>query len=321
MYVEPGTEEPLISVIIPTYNRPQYLEKAIASAVQQTYQNLEIIVSDDCSAENPQSIIDSFKDSRIRFRRNSPNLGVALNVYSAIQEAKGKYVATLNDDDAWDQYFLEKLVSPLEANPDLALAFCDYYILNPDGTINHQLTEQQTHREKRDQLQEGVYQPFWKIGLIDRAVFVASAAVVRKDVVKWIEISGAGVFWDYFTIYLASRSGRGAYYCPKRLSYYRLSTESVLRTPGPQTKIRKGKAGMFCHSHFLEDPVLQDFKAYFQQRWAHESTNTGIGLLRAKQLQEARPYFLSALKQQKLNFRALIALTLSFTPPSIASRF
>lgn len=81
------TQEPLISVIIPTYNRPIYLVDAIASAVNQTYQNIEIIVSDDCSVENPQSIVDSFKDSRIRFRRNSSNLGVALNVSSTILES------------------------------------------------------------------------------------------------------------------------------------------------------------------------------------------------------------------------------------------
>lgn len=77
---------------------------------------------------------------------------------------------------------------------------------------------------------------------------------------------------------------------------------------------------MFCNERFMEDPVLQEFKPFFQQQWAHESTSTGIGLLRAKQLKEARPYFLGALKQQ-VNLRALAALTLSFTSPSIASRF
>lgn len=321
MPMDSETQEPLISVIIPTYNRPLYLAEAIASAVQQTYQNVEIIVSDDCSLENPQSIVDSFKDSRVRLRCNSSNLGVALNVYSAIQEAQGKYIATLNDDDVWDKDFLENLVPPLEANSELVLAFCDYYMINPDGTINDKLTQKETQLQKRDQLQEGIYQPFWKIGLVDQAVFVASAALVRRDAVEWADISGAGVFWDYFTVYLASRFGGGAYYCPKKLSYYRLSTESLLRSPNPQTKIRKGKAGMFCHSHFMEDPALQEFRSYFQDRWAHESTNTGIGLLRNKQLKEARPYFLGVFKQQKFSLRTLVALTLSFTPASIASRF
>jgi glycosyltransferase involved in cell wall biosynthesis len=321
MPVDSGVQEPLVSVVIPTYNRPSYLADAIASAVQQTYQNIEIVISDDCSAEHPQAIVDSFKDSRIKFRRNSSNLGVAANVSAAIQETRGKYIATLNDDDLWQKDFLENLVPPLEANPELVLAFCDYYLMNPDGTINNEMTEKKTQEEKRNQLQEGVYRPFWKIGLVDQAVFLASAAVVRKDAVKWNDIYGAGVFWDYYSIYLAARSGLGAYYCPQRLSLYRLSTLSVLRNPDPQAKIRKGKAGMFCHGRFMEDPLLQEFKPFFQRQWAEESTSIGIGLMRAKQLKEARPYLLSALKQQKLNLRTLVALTLSFTPAPIASRF
>ena len=76
--------ESLVSVIIPTYNRPEYLRKAIASAVRQTYRHIEIIVSDDCSPDNPQAIIDEFQDSRIRLRRNPQNLGIALNVTSCL---------------------------------------------------------------------------------------------------------------------------------------------------------------------------------------------------------------------------------------------
>lgn len=321
MAVNFGVQEPLVSVVIPTYNRPSYLAEAIASAVQQTYKNIEIVISDDCSADNPRAIVDSFKDSRIKFRRNSSNLGVAANVSAAVGETRGKYIATLNDDDIWHKEFLENLVPPLEANPELVLAFCDYYMMNPDGAINLDLTEKKTQEEKRNQLQEGFYRPFWKIGLVDRSVFLASAAIVRKDAVAWNEIYGAGVFWDYYTIYLAARSGLGAYYCPQRLSQYRLSTLSVLRNPDPQAKIRKGKAGIFCHGRFIEDPLLQEFKPFFQQQWAEESTSIGIGLMRAKQLKEARSYFLSSLKQQKLSLRTLIALILSFSPTAVASRF
>ena len=66
--------QPLVSIITPTYNRPEYLKLALASAVQQTYQNIEIIVSDNCSPENPELIVNSFEDSRIRFSRNQSNL-------------------------------------------------------------------------------------------------------------------------------------------------------------------------------------------------------------------------------------------------------
>src|SRR5689334_18399620 len=99
-------EAPLVSIVIPTYNRPQYLQQAIASAVKQNYQNIEIIVSDNCSPENPQSIIESFDDSRIKFWRHSENVGMLSNQMHAFKMAQGKYVASLHDDDLWHEEFL-----------------------------------------------------------------------------------------------------------------------------------------------------------------------------------------------------------------------
>ena len=315
------SEMPLISVIIPTYNRPDYLKVAIASVVGQTYRNLEIIVSDDCSRQSPEPIIEAFQDSRIRLRRNSKNLGVGLNSTHGFTEATGKYVASLNDDDRWDKDFLATLVQPLEENSDLALAFCDYYVIDESGGVNWPATTKQTKQEKRDQLSEGIYQPFWKIGLIDQAVFAASAALVRRDAVIWEKLFEAGVFWDYYITYLACRSGQGAYYCPQRLAYYRVHAQSENMLSGsrnPEAKIRKGKAATFCHKCFMEDDNLQAHRSYFQHEWAHANTTLGIGFLRIGQPQKARPYLRQALRYHKLNLRTLAAFSLSYLPQSVA---
>lgn len=318
------TQGPLVSVIIPTYNRPHYLQEAIASVMKQTYVNLEIIVSDDCSLESPAAIIDAFDDPRIRLRRNPTNLGVGLNVTRAFQEARGEYVASLNDDDIWSPDFVAKLVPFLEANSELALAFCDYYVIGEDSSVDEIATEAQTRREKRHQLQAGVYQTFWEIGLIDRSVFTASAALIRRDAVDWSRLHEAGVFWDYFISYLACRSGRGAYYCPERLSYYRIHSQSENMTSGnqnAQAKIRKGKAGIACYERFIEDAPTPELKLYFQQEWAYANATLGIGLLRAQQVEAARPYLLRSLRHQVLNPRALVALFLSYIPYPLASPF
>jgi glycosyltransferase involved in cell wall biosynthesis len=324
MHIAPTNQEPLVSVIIPTYNRSSYLKDAIESVIQQTYQNIEIIVSDDWSTESPQAIVESFKDLRIRFRRNTTNLGVGLNVTKAVKEARGKYVASLNDDDMWNKDFLEKLVPHLDANPDVVLAFCDHYIIDSDGTINYPDTEKNTQRWKRDQLKEGIYRPFWEIGLIHKAVFAASSTVIRKDAVEWDELHEAGVFWDYYLSYLACCSGLGAYYCPERLSQYRVHDKSETMISGSrnvQAKLRKAKAGIFCYDRFMKDERLKQFKPYFAQQWAHENTTMAIGLLRAGHIVEARPYLLRALNQQKFNLRTIAALTWSFTPQPLVHRF
>ena len=324
MTVEIKDSAPLVSVIIPTYNRPHYLKQAIASVVQQTYTNIEIIVSDDCSPEHPQLIIDAFQDARIRLRRNPSTLGIGLNATYAFKEAQGKYVASLNDDDVWRPDFLEKLVPPLEANPGLALAFCDYYIINSEGAIDEPATERQSRREKRHQLQAGIHQPFWKLGLIDRSVFAASAALIRREAVAWERLHEAGVFWDYYISYLACRSGRGAYYCPERLACYRIHPQSENMTSGnrnAQAKIRKGKAGIACYESFIADAPTSKLRTYFQREWAYANTTLGIGLLRANQAIAARPYLWRSLRQQKFNLRTIIALALSFMPQSLASPF
>jgi glycosyltransferase involved in cell wall biosynthesis len=316
--------EELVSIIIPTYNRPAYLKAAISSVLQQTYQNIEVIVSDDFSNDNPQTIIDDFNDPRLRLRRNETNLGVGLNVTAAFKEAKGKYVAALNDDDRWQKDFLEKLVPHLESNPDVVLAFCDYYIIDVNGEVNQKLTEEQTRREKRQGLAAGIYQPFYRLGLIDKSVFSASAAVIRKSSVEWDKLYEAGVFWDYYMTYLSCRSGQGAYYHPEKLAFYRIHPQSENMISGnknAQAKIRKGKAAIFCCQTFIADPNLQEFKSHFERELAHDTTTLAIGLLRAGQVAESRPYLRKAIAKQKFNLRTLVALTLSYTPRPIARQF
>ncbi len=322
MSINPDMPLPLVSVIIPTYNRPEFLQVAIASVLQQTYQNFEIIVSDDCSAENPQALVESWQDPRIRFRRNPQNLGIGLNATYAFQAAKGKYVASLNDDDWWQPDFLEKLVLPLEADPELVLAFCDHYSADATGAIDVAATEAQTKRWKRDRLPAGIYPSFWKIGLVDQSVYIASAAVLRRDAINWDKLFEAGVFWDYYIVYLACKSGGGAYYCPERLALYRVHAQSETIMSGKgrdaQAKIRKGKAALFCHECFMQEENLREFHGHFKQQWVQASTTLGLGLLRASQPQTARPYLLRAWRSQPLNPRTIAACALSFMPSPLA---
>jgi glycosyltransferase involved in cell wall biosynthesis len=316
--------QPLVSIITPTYNRPEYLKQALTSAVRQTYKNIEIIVSDNCSPENPQPIVESFQDPRIRFSRNEKNIGMFANTMKAFKMARGKYVATLLDDDLWEEEFLEKLVPPLEANPELVLSFCDHYIIDADGKIDREITEYCSKLFQRANLQEGVYQPFYKLGLVDQAIATAMAAVIRREAINWDNIPPeVGGSWDIYLTYLCCSTGMGAYYYPEKLTKYRRHEQTDTMLSGRrnyQAKIRKAQAEMFCLERFMEDEKLKEFKPYFQQKWAKVNTTLGIGLMRAKQIPEARLYFCRSLRQ-KLNLRTIAALMVSFTPAPIAARF
>ncbi|BAY17993.1 glycosyl transferase family protein [Anabaenopsis circularis NIES-21] len=316
--------QPLVSVIIPTYNRPEYLKQAIASAVHQTYQNIEIIVSDNCSDVNPQPIIESFNDARIRFWRHPENIGMLSNQMNAFKMARGKYVASLHDDDMWNEDFLAKLVPILTANQKLVLVFSDQYIIDGNGNINYVGTEENTRGFKRDILASGIHQDFTKIGLIDKSIPTAASCLIRNHVINWDSIPQAvGGMWDLYLTYLCSISGYSAYYYPERLTRYRAHEQTDTMLSGSKNaaaKIRKAQSEIFCYKIFMEDSRLQEFHDYFHSKWLDAHTTLGIGLLRNKQITAARPYLWQAIRKQKLNLRTLVALVLGFTPPPLANQ-
>jgi GalNAc5-diNAcBac-PP-undecaprenol beta-1,3-glucosyltransferase len=98
----------LISVVIPTFNRSRIVPRAIESVRRQTYKNLEILVVDDGSPDDTRKVVDAIADSRIRYIRHEKNKGLPAARNTGIQEAKGEFVAFLDDDDEWRKDKLEK---------------------------------------------------------------------------------------------------------------------------------------------------------------------------------------------------------------------
>ncbi|MDQ7033254.1 MAG: glycosyltransferase family 2 protein [Desulfonauticus sp.] len=109
--------KPLISVIIPTYNRKYFLEKiSIPSVLRQTYPNFELIVVDDHSQDDTERLIKKWskKDKRIKYIKNFRTKGVSGARNSGILSAKGDYISLLDSDDAWVHEHLENLLEVLE---------------------------------------------------------------------------------------------------------------------------------------------------------------------------------------------------------------
>src|SRR5258708_7238351 len=133
---------PLVSVILTVFEREEFLQSAIEGALAQTFLNYEIIVTDDSNRASLRQICESFQaGDRLRYRSNLKQLGAPLNIRAAIEEAKGKYVAILNDDDYWEPTFLEKLAAPLEESPDRVIAFSDHWIVRDDGRVDEAETQ------------------------------------------------------------------------------------------------------------------------------------------------------------------------------------
>ncbi len=113
----------LVSIVIPTYNRPEYLKKAIKTVLAQTYENTEIIIVDDASEADNKKVIDSFNDKQVFYFRNEKRSGAPFSRNKGIRETKGEYIAFLDDDDEWKPEKLEKQLKEFE-NKNIGLVVC-----------------------------------------------------------------------------------------------------------------------------------------------------------------------------------------------------
>lgn len=129
---------PLVTVGIPTYNRPSGLRKTLECITRQTYSNLQIIVSDNCS-NNPEvlNILKEYtlSDKRVTYFVQARNISIVPNFQFLLNKAAGKYFMWAADDDQWDENFITTTVGILEQNPDGVLCMTDVDFIYEDGTI------------------------------------------------------------------------------------------------------------------------------------------------------------------------------------------
>jgi glycosyltransferase involved in cell wall biosynthesis len=118
-----------VSVVIPTYNRANYLGKAIQSVLDQTFQDFEIIVVDDGSKDNTREVVGSFKDTRIRYIYQD-NGGVSAARNTAIKASEAVYIAFLDSDDLYLPQNLEIKVKLLDSHPDIGMVCSDIYLFD-----------------------------------------------------------------------------------------------------------------------------------------------------------------------------------------------
>lgn len=123
--------KPLVSAVIPNYNYAQYVGEAVASALDQTYENLEVIVVDDGSRDDSLKVLEVFGD-RIKVIAQQ-NAGVSVARNAGVAASSGKYVAFLDSDDAWLPRKIERQVACFESDPQLGLVHVGVVDVDCDG--------------------------------------------------------------------------------------------------------------------------------------------------------------------------------------------
>ncbi len=120
------------SICLITYNQEKYIKETIESVLNQTYQNFEIILSDDCSTDNTVEVVKSINDSRIKIVKTSYNMGINANLNNAIDNMSGDYLMFLGGDDNLRKDYLEKLNNILKEQ-DISVFYTNVTFIDENG--------------------------------------------------------------------------------------------------------------------------------------------------------------------------------------------
>lgn len=122
---------PLVSIGIPTYNRAERnLRKVIERALGQSYEHVEVIVSDNCSSDRTPELVGTFEDPRLRYIRQESNIGPNNNFNFCLQQARGEYFLLFHDDDMIDEDFVESCIASLAPGRSVGAIFTGVRIID-----------------------------------------------------------------------------------------------------------------------------------------------------------------------------------------------
>jgi glycosyltransferase involved in cell wall biosynthesis len=259
-------ENSLVSICIPTYNGQEFLEPCLQSAINQTYPNIEIVIVDDCSADNTNNIIVKYaaRDTRIKIFRNEKNLGLVGNFNRCIQVAQGDWIKFLLQDDYLTDNCIETMLAGI-SEQDRIVACKRTFLLDEDML------------EDRKRYYETEVVTFEKLGIISKTpVFITpkqvaaiaagnicmnfigepTSVMFRKDIVNKMGYFNNDLAQicdlEYF---LRIGSTYGIKYMSSALSYFRIHKQSTTST--------NVNAKFYVLAHI--DPIITTYQLLFEK--------------------------------------------------------
>ena len=129
-------EKELVSIILPTFNSSKFIEQSIRSIQSQTYNNWELLITDDCSTDSTVKILKSYQktDNRIKIFVLDKNKGAGTARNNSINKSKGRYIAFCDSDDLWFKEKLEKQINFIKLH-DLSLTYSGYIEVSESGEL------------------------------------------------------------------------------------------------------------------------------------------------------------------------------------------
>lgn len=210
-----GMRKPKLSVIVPVYNTAKYLEKCLNSLLQQDYDNLEIVVVEDCSKDNSRKVLDKFsKNEKIKIIYNEKNSGLSFTRNSGLKHATGKYIGYVDSDDYVDPNYYSEIMNRIVLE-NAELAICDIKTVY-ENENNREIINKCYNGEKA------------KLGFINTGL-AASACnkVFKRELIERYEFSVGKVNEDLAVVLPAIVDANKVVYVPDVYYYYVQRNNSI----------------------------------------------------------------------------------------------
>lgn len=301
-----------VSICIPTYNRADYLQYAIASVEQQTYDDWELIVCDDGSQDNTAEVMNyKSSDTRIRYVRHPQNIGRSRNMRSGFDAAVGDYFIKFDDDDALTPEFLAKTVAVLDTHPEVDFVCSDHWVINAKGERDEAATKENSAKWGKDKLEAAIIPDLIKETFIKQSLQVGST-LFRRSCLQQVDYMRpqADGCEDFDLLVRLALAGYQGYFLPELLMEYRFH--------GGQTSLQQDihflSAKAFCiDSYRFPDPEIEQLR---QKKLGQVQQILGLRLIEKGETTKGREILKQSIQILGNSSRTKVSLILSYLPLS-----
>lgn len=215
-------QNPLVSIGIPAYNAKKYIEQTIKSILSQDYQNIELIIQDNCSTDGTWEFVKEIaqKDNRVHVQQNERNIGMVGNFNRVISRAGGAFIMAISSDDFIEPDFVSNCITLFLKSPEIDIV-----------TTNYHFYREGQKWQKIIKLKEGLHRNF-VAGVVIANSFSINFTMFRRASLNSLKVNGAAFLTSFYTFDLemwfrVAFGNYGVYFLDKPLGNFRYHAESA----------------------------------------------------------------------------------------------
>lgn len=288
---------PRISVIIPTYNRQKLLARAIESVLNQTFKDFELIIVDDGSTDNTKEVVREFqkRDSRIKYIWQENSGAPARPKNTGIKNAKGNYIAFLDDDDEWLSEKLEKQLELFEGlESDLGFVGCNILVINESN--------KKIWREYK--IPRYSSQIFFEELLEGNFILTSSSIMIKKEVLDKIGLFDENLkFGDDWDLWLRIAKKYKFDFAPEFLIKYYIHGGNIIPNLPPMKEAREFE--------YIFTKYQREYEKY-PHIYSIHLRQLASRYCASGQMSKGRKYYIQSIKFNSFNLKSYFYLALSF---------